>query len=77
MVLAGRFWPIFENSSLLLNLFELIAATKDQQLFSEIFKDLVSIPTIRISVLGILRSPERSEPLSLAIGHIFNTTKAS
>ena len=77
VVLAGRFWPIFENSSLLLNLFELIAATKDQQLFSEIFKDLVSIPTIRVSVLGILRSPERSETLSLAIGHIFNTTKAS
>jgi hypothetical protein len=76
VVLSGRFWEIFDDNKLLLRYFELIAATGDIQLFAEIFKDLVSIPSIRPTVLEVMRSPERSEALSLAIGHIFNTTRA-
>ncbi len=76
VVLSGRFWPLFENNSQLLKYFELIANKKDMQLFSEIFKDLVSIPSVRGNVLNTVRSTNRSEALSVAIGYIFNTTRA-
>ena len=76
IVLSGRFWSVFESSALLLQYFEQIANTEDMQLFSEIFKDLVSIPSIRNNVLTTVRSTKRSEALSVAIGYIFNTTRA-
>ena len=76
VVLSGRFWPIFESNTKLLQFFELVADKKDMQLFSEIFKDLVSIPSIRKNVLTAMRSTERSETLAVAIGYIFNTTRA-
>lgn len=78
IVISGRFWELFSDKTLALCFFEKIAQQNDLPLFSEIFKDLVSIPSIRTNVLSIIRSTERSEALSIAIGHIFNNTnKAS
>jgi len=74
VVLSGRFWEVFSDDKLLLKFFEKTAQQNDIQLFSEIFKDLVSLPSIRANVLSIIRSAERSEALSVAIGHIFNNT---
>ncbi len=72
VVLSGRFWELFTDSSLLHKFLENVARHNDNQLFAEIFKDLVSIPAIRPNVLSILRSTERSEALSQNIGFIFN-----
>ncbi|NMH59722.1 DUF3549 family protein [Alteromonas ponticola] len=45
------------------------------ELFAGFFADLVQLPALRASVLALLRSPERSEVLSQAIGKLFNQTQ--
>jgi len=75
IIFSGRLWDALDSSDTLLNFFEAIAKQEDLALFIEIFKDLVAIPSIRPKVFEVMRSPQRSEALSLAIGHIFQTTK--
>lgn len=75
ILFSGRLWGSLENTHSLLNFFEAAAKQNDLALFIEIFKDLVAIPSIRPKVFEVMRSPQRSESLSLAIGHIFQTTK--
>lgn len=71
---AGRLWDILEDTNTLLKLLEALAKKDDLALFLEIFKDLVAIPSIRPKIFEVMRAPQRSEALSLAIGHIFQTT---
>lgn len=75
ILFSGRLWSALNNTTTLLSFFEALAKQNDSALFIEIFKDLVAIPTIRPKVFEVMRSPQRSETLSLAIGHIFQTTK--
>jgi len=74
ILFSGRLWEALEDTNTLLNFFEAIAKKKDIELFSEIFKDLVAIPSLRHKAFEVMRSPQRSEALSHAIGHIFQTT---
>ena len=74
VLFAGRLWDVFDNTETLLSYFEAIAKHDDVELFTEIFKDLVAIPSLRPKVFEVMRAPERSDALSRAIGYIFQTT---
>jgi hypothetical protein len=72
ITLSGRCWTVFSNPNLLMPYFEHLIACEDNALFSSIFKDLVAIPLIRPIVFECMRSPDRSDALSNAIGQLFN-----
>lgn len=71
IVIAGRFWPYLNDTSLLHLFFEKAAGHTNQQLFSGLFADLVAVPEVRKTVLGLLRDPMRPEAVSRAIGAVF------
>lgn len=68
------------NDELLHLFFEAVAKADHKEnyngeLFIGFFSDLVQIPSLRPSVLSMLRKPERSEQLSVCIGKLFTQTK--
>lgn len=68
------------NDELLHLFFETVAKADDNEnyngeLFIGFFSDLVQIPSLRTSVLSMLRKPERSEQLSVCIGKLFTQKK--
>lgn len=77
ITLSGRCWIALSNKSFLMNYLEHLVSSEDSTLFNSIFRDLVSIPTIRPVVFECIRLPERSNALSQAIGQLFNHMKTS
>ncbi len=78
-VIAGRLYSQLDES-LLVPFFERAAQIDDKenmqgQLFAGFFSDLVQLPVLRLQVLGMLRSPDRSEILAVAFGRLFNQTQ--
>jgi len=74
---SGRLWSVLENKQTLLSYFEAIAQKKDIPLFVELFKDLVAMPNIRPIVFQVMRDPEKSHALTLAIGYIMKTDETN
>ena len=72
--IAGRLWHLLEDETLLNRFFESLA-NHQQTLFSELFIDLVAIPSLREKVLKQLRLTVRSPALSQAIGTLFSGVK--
>lgn len=72
ITLSGRCWLALVDEKHLMAYFEHLVSSKDNALFSSIFKDLVTIPTMRPIVFQCMRSPERSPELAQAIGQLFN-----
>ncbi|MCW8107533.1 DUF3549 family protein [Alteromonas ponticola] len=78
-ILAARHYTQFTPA--LVQRFLTLCAQFDQQenydgaLFAGFFSDLVQLPALRTSVLSLLRSPERCEILSQAIGRLFSQTQ--
>ena len=72
ITLSGRCWLALDNNESLMSLLEHLVSVNDQALFNSIFKDLVAIPMLRPVVFQCMRSPQRSNALSLAIGKLFN-----
>ena len=78
-VIAARHFQQF-NDDLLYLFFEAVATVDKKEnyngeLFIGFFSDLVQIPSLRTSVLSMLRRPDRSEQLSVCIGKLFTQTK--
>lgn len=71
ITMAGRNWLAFQNQVMCLQLLESLVLSEEKQLFPAIFKDLVSIPTIRPILLSCIRDIDRSEKLAKAIGLLF------
>ncbi|MBU3022112.1 DUF3549 family protein [Aestuariibacter sp. A3R04] len=74
-VIAGRHYDQL-SSTQLVTFFEHAARLDERdefngKLFTGFFSDLVQIPAIREHVLGVLRSPHRSERLARAFGRLF------
>ncbi|GAA6206211.1 DUF3549 family protein [Thalassotalea sp. SU-HH00458] len=69
--ISGRCWTTLNNDKRIMLFLEHLAAKQDFELFTAIFKDLVAIPTIRPILFQCMRSTERSETLSVAIGQLF------
>ena len=78
-VIAARHFQQMDEKLLLL-FFEAVAEVDNQEnyngdVFRGFFSDLVQVPQLRELVLGILRTPERSDLLASAIGTLFSQTK--
>jgi len=71
IVIAGRFWSYLLDKELLHLYFEQAAKHPNQQLFAGLFGDLVAVPEVRASVLGLLRDASRPDAISRAIGTVF------
>ncbi len=72
ITVSGKCWLSLADTKQLMAFFEHLINCNDQALFNSIFKDLVAIPAIRPIVFQCMRTPERSEALSKAIGQLFN-----
>lgn len=68
VILAGRYWHWCEHQAFLMAFLE---ACVKAGCFGAIYPDLVQIPSVRHHLLSVLRSPERSDALSKAIGELF------
>ncbi|GEA11590.1 DUF3549 family protein [Alteromonas sp. KUL49] len=80
-VIAARHFNQF-NDAILLLFFEAAAEADEHhghkgELFIGLFSDLVQVPSLRDSVLAMLRTPERSDTLAKAIGHLFSNTRGA
>ncbi|GAA6184127.1 DUF3549 family protein [Aliiglaciecola sp. NS0011-25] len=76
VIISGRLWHYLNNQNQLLSFFEKVAeADPNFDLFMGIFQDLVQLPELREQVLQMLRNPNKSETLSIAVGHLFSAHK--
>ncbi len=75
IILSGRFWSYFNDTELLHLFFDKLASHHEQDIFNGLFSDLVAVPEVRLSVLGLLRDPKRPESVSRALGEIFQANQ--
>lgn len=72
VVIAGRYWVIFEDMSYLTRFFEVVCELDQQfELFRGLYADLARLPDIRNNVLKFLRCENRSALVANAIGSLF------
>lgn len=65
VIISGRYWEqISEEPDALAYLEKVAAANVSDDIFSQLFSDLVCIPTCRLSMLTALRNPNRSNKLA-------------
>ena len=76
ITLSGRCWLALNDTKRLLAYFEHLVANEEPALFPSLFKDLVTIPTLRPIVFQCMREPNRSDKLAKAIGQLFNQLQA-
>jgi len=76
IAIAGRLWPHLSDPDLLKHFFEALAKQQDQQLFYQIFSDLVFIPQLRSFVLAQLRDPNNSPALQGAVAQLLQLYQA-
>lgn len=72
IILSGRFWLYFNKTELLHLFFDKLSTHHEQEMFNGLFSDLVAVPEVRLSVLGLLRDANRPESISRALGEIFH-----
>lgn len=73
--IAARNWTGLQTPKIL-HLFVEALAKQEQQVFNQIFKDLVTIPLLRNQLLDLLRDPNRSDRLSHSIDGLFKALKS-
>lgn len=69
VIIAGRHWQTLNDANRALRFFE---CCSKQNLFLPLYGDLVQIPEIRHSILGVIRNPNRSETLAKQIQTLFH-----
>ena len=78
VALAGRCWQDLQDDNVLLGFFEAVVQQQQgNELFLYLFADLVAIPALRLQVLAMLRNPDRSNTLGMAIGQLFKQHKSA
>lgn len=75
LAIAGRLPGDLEDETLLSAFLEALATT-EAALFGQLFAELVTLPSLRLQLLGKLRDPHRSEALGRAIGDLFKAAGA-
>lgn len=71
ITIAGRCWQVIDDQTKAMQFLEHVVKCDTDGLFPAIFKDLVSIPTLRPLIFQCMRSQERSDNLAKAIGLLF------
>ena len=65
VIISGRYWLEIKDESTALNYLEkVVASNVSDDIFSQLFSDLVFIPTCRLPMLTALRNPNRSNELA-------------
>jgi hypothetical protein len=75
MLIAARHWQHLKEPSTLERYVEQLATNKED-LFISLYPDLVQIPDLRETMLGVLRWPKKSPQLTQAIGQLFGQKTA-
>ncbi|MCL1067091.1 DUF3549 family protein [Shewanella olleyana] len=70
ITIAARSWTALKDDATR-KLYLEVLANQPQNFFNQVFADIVAIPSLRNSLLLDLRSADRSEKLSSAIGGLF------
>ncbi|MDH5784085.1 MAG: DUF3549 family protein [Chromatiales bacterium] len=70
--IAARNWELLKDEAMAARFIEALAGnTLGHDAFAQVMGDLLAIPGMRAVLLAQLRSPDRSEALSAAVGHMF------
>ena len=75
VLIAARHWRLLSAPELLRKYIELLSL-QDTELFIGLYSDLVQIPELRNLMLDVLRWPDKSPQLLLAIEHLFKSHEA-
>jgi Protein of unknown function (DUF3549) len=71
VVIAARYWQVLNSTAAAVSYLEaVVGVTPDQDIFNQLFGDLVTIPLTRTHFLNALRYPTRSEKLAKAIANL-------
>ena len=71
VIVAARYWQLVDNVDCAVAILEAVATRQvEQDVFNQIFSDIVSIPSARQHMLAALRYPERSEALAQHIAKL-------
>lgn len=72
--ISGRSWLALQNDKTVNLFLEALAnCSEGQEFFNLVIVDLINIPGMQASILSAVKSPERSEKVSQAIGELFKT----
>ncbi len=72
--ISGRCWLALKNEkTIALYLQALANCNEEQEFFNLVIVDLINIPGMQDSILKAVKSPQRSEVLSKAIGELFKS----
>ncbi len=72
--ISGRAWLALNNEKTIALFLEALAnCSEGQEFFNLVIVDLINIPGMQASILKAVKSPERSETLSKAIGELFKS----
>jgi hypothetical protein len=75
--ISGRLWRILEQAELCQLFVERLAENKaGYSGFSQVLADAIYMPGLRESIMTALRSPERSQALTLRVGELFGQPSA-
>ncbi|OUS32730.1 hypothetical protein A9Q98_01005 [Thalassotalea sp. 42_200_T64] len=75
LTISGKAWLAIDELDSLTLFLEKLVNLVAQDVFMAVFQDLIALPAIRPTLLQCIRSPQRSEQLSAAIGQIFAQVK--
>jgi len=65
VTISGRYWAVIDNNDTALTYLEKLAHNEvEQDIFDQLFSDLVFIPLCRNAMLSALRNPKRSNALA-------------
>ncbi|GHE85296.1 DUF3549 family protein [Thalassotalea profundi] len=73
IVISGRNWLSLQKQEHMMNFLENLVHHNNTALFDAIFKDLVTLPTLRMIIFACMRDEKRSPALAKAIGSLFNS----
>ena len=72
--ISGRCWLALKNKETINLFLEALAhCNEGQEFFTPVIVDLINIPGMQESILEAVKSPTRSEKLSVAIGELFKS----
>lgn len=72
ITISSRCWLALADEETLNAYFELLLKSDEPGIFSGIFKDLVTLPTVRTIAFQCIRSENRSPALAQAVGQLFS-----
>lgn len=75
IVISGRNWQALQKQEHMMNFLENLVHHNNAPLFDAIFKDLVTLPSLRMIIFACMRDEKRSTALAKAIGSLFNSTQ--